>query len=68
MTKEKNNIKMCIYQSIKKVHESFWKKLSKANAVNMENRRRIKDRNERLALEEVETRRIWKEYLRIFII
>ena len=61
----------CIYQSRKEVQEQFgkmmnqyvnrnrklfWKEISKDNS------NRIKDGNGRLALEEAEVRRIWKEY------
>ena len=40
----------------------FWKKVSKANGGKVKNCSEIKDENGRLALEEVEVRRIWKEY------
>ena len=39
----------------------FWKGLSKVNGGKVENHSRIKDGNGRLALEEVEVRRFWKE-------
>ena len=40
----------------------FWKEVSKANGGKVENFNRIKDGNGRLALEEVEMQRIWKEH------
>ena len=40
----------------------FWKEVSKANGGKVENSKRIKDGNRRVALEEVEVRRIWKYY------
>ena len=40
----------------------FWKKASKANGGKVDNCNGIKDGNLRLALEEVEVRRIWKEH------
>ena len=40
----------------------FWEEVSKANGGKMENSNRIKDGNGRLALEEAEVQRIWKEY------
>ena len=40
----------------------FWKEVSKQNGRKGENSNRIKDGNGRLVLEEVEVRRIWKEY------
>ena len=39
----------------------FWKKVIKANGRNAENFDRIEDVNERLVLEELEVRRIWRE-------
>ena len=38
------------------------KGVNKADAGKLENCRIIKDKNGRLAMEEVEVRRIWKEY------
>ena len=40
----------------------FWKEISKANGVKVKSCRRIKDENGALAMEDVEVRRIWKEY------
>ena len=39
----------------------FWKEVNKADGGKMENCSRIKDRNGKLALEEVEVRRVWKD-------
>ena len=75
--REKKKVKRCIYQSKKEVQEQFgrkmnqdangnkklfWKEVSIANEEKMESSNRIKDRKGRLGLEEVEVRRIWKEY------
>ena len=74
---EKRKIKRCIYKSKKEVHEQlgrkmnkdvigntklFWKEISNENGGKVENCSRIKDGNGRLVLEEIEERKIWKEY------
>ena len=73
---EKRKVKRCIYQSRKEVYEQlgrkinqdvngnrklFWKEVSKGNGGEVKNYSRIKDRNGRLTLEEIEVQRIWKE-------
>ena len=75
--KEKIRVKRCIIQSKKEINDIFgrkmnednngnrkllWKEVSKANGGKVANYIRIKDGNGRLGLEEVEVRRIWKEY------
>ena len=40
----------------------FRKEVSKANGEKVENSNRIKDGNEKLALEEAKVRRIWRAY------
>ena len=74
---EKRNIKMCIYESKKKVNKqfgrkmnedgngnrkSFWKEVSNAKEGKDESCSRVKDGNGRLAQGEDESRMIWKEY------
>ena len=66
---EKRNVERVIYQSKKEVYEQFerkmnkvvngnrelfWKEISQTNGGNVENYSIIKDRNWRLALEEIE--------------
>ena len=46
----------------------LWKKGNKTKGVKTENCSRIKDRNGRLAPEEVEARRTWKSILRASVI
>ena len=73
----KRKVKRYINQSKKEVQEQFgrkknqdvngnrklfWKELSKSNGGKVENSNRIKDGNGRLVLEDVEVRRICKEY------
>ena len=43
-------------------NRNFWKQVSKANEGKVENSNGINDGIERLALEEAEVQRIWKEY------
>ena len=74
---KKRKIKGCIYQSKKEVQEQFgskmnqdvnvngklfWKEVSKVNGRKVENSNRIKNGDERLALEEAEVQRILKWY------
>ena len=74
---KEREVKRCIYYSRKEVQEQFgrkmnqdvnrnrklfWKEVNKVNRGTGENFKRIKDGNGRLILEEVEVRRIWKEY------
>ena len=74
---EKRKAKRYIYQSKEEVQEQFgrkmnqdvngnrklfWNEVSKENGGKVENCSNIKDENGRLALEEVEMQRIWKEY------
>ena len=70
---ENRKVRRCIYQSKKDIQEQFgrkmnrdvngnrklfWKEVSNSNAGKVENSYRIKDGNGRLALQEVEVRRI----------
>ena len=74
---EKRKVKRLIYQSKNEVPEQFgrkknqgvngnrklfWKEVRKVNRGKEEYYSRIKDGNWRLAVEEVEMRRIWKEH------
>ena len=74
---KKRKVKGCIYQSKKEVQEQFgskmnqdvnvngklfWKEVSKVNGRKVENSNRIKNGDERLALEEAEVQRILKWY------
>ena len=49
-------------QDVNENTKLLWKEVSKSNGGKVENSNRIEDGNERLALEEAEVRRIWKEY------
>ena len=74
---EKRKVKMCIYQSKKKVNEQFgrkmnedvngsrilfWKEVSNAKGGKVKSCSRIKDGNGRLSQWEDKMRKIWKEY------
>ena len=68
---EKRKVKMCIYQSKREVQVQYGRKMnqvvngkevSNINEGKVENCNRIKDKSGRLALEEVEVRRICKKY------
>ena len=52
----------CMNQDVNGNRKLLWKEVSKANGGKVKNSNRIKDGNGRLALEEAEVRRIWKEY------
>ena len=66
---------VCIKQFGRKMNEDvnenrklFWKEVSNANGGKVENCSRIKDRNGRLALEEVECEGFGRSILRVYII
>ena len=63
-----NSLEWKMNQDVKGNRKLFWKEVSKANRGKVEICSTIKDRNGRVALEEVEVGKIWKEFLRIFII